>query len=73
MDNKTSFLKVAKAIETLKKENNMNNSDIAKKLNVSNQAVSKQIRKLSKGENCGLHSVVAIFRALENDFFSHKF
>lgn len=73
MDNKNSFLKVAGAIETLKKEKNMTNSDIAKKLNVSNQAVSKKIRKLSKGENCGLNSVVAIFKALDNDFFSHNF
>lgn len=73
MNKNNSFLKVAEAIEILKKEKNMNNSDIARKLNISNQAVSKKIKRLSKGENCGLNSVVAIFEALDNDFFNYQF
>jgi len=73
MDKRNSFFMVAERIEELKSKKNMNNSDIAKKLNISNQAVSKQIRRLYKGENCGLYSLIAIFKALEDNFFNHRF
>ncbi len=73
MNKRNSFFNVAEKIEELKNKKNMNNSDIAKILNVSNQAVSKQIRRLYNGENCGLYSIIAIFEALEDDFFYHRF
>lgn len=65
--------KIGFEIDRLKRSKKMTTKEISNKLGVSQQATSKVINSLKRGNSCSLKTLIKIFEVLGEDFTNYRY